>query len=96
MPASMIAKIDRVEVIRPVQRRRRWSVEKARIVQETCAPRHRSRLAFYVRTQLICQLHAAPEGQRQKGGHASGRPSREIVWHELRQSEQWQRPITGW
>jgi transposase len=36
---SMTGKIDRVEVITSVQRRRRWSAEdKARIVQETCAP----------------------------------------------------------
>ena len=36
---SMTGKIDRVEVIASVQRRRRWSAEeKARIVQETYAP----------------------------------------------------------
>ena len=36
---SMTGKIDRIEVITSVQRRRRWSVEeKARIVQETYAP----------------------------------------------------------
>ncbi len=36
---SMTGKIDRVEVITSVQRRRRWSAEdKARIVQETYAP----------------------------------------------------------
>jgi len=35
----MTGKIDRVEVIASVQRRRRWSAEeKARIVQETYAP----------------------------------------------------------
>src|SRR5262252_9087909 len=40
MPVSMTGKIDRVEVITSVQRRRRWSAEeKARIVQETYAPR---------------------------------------------------------
>src|SRR5215475_6369146 len=39
MPVSMTGKIDRVEVITSVQRRRRWSAEeKARIVQETYAP----------------------------------------------------------
>src|SRR6516225_9019531 len=38
MPVSMTGKIDRVEVITSVQRRRRWSAEeKARIVQETYA-----------------------------------------------------------
>ena len=36
---SMTGKIDRIEVITSVQRRRRWSAEeKARIVQETYAP----------------------------------------------------------
>jgi transposase len=36
---SMTGKIDRVEVITSVQRRRRWSAdEKARMVQETYAP----------------------------------------------------------
>ena len=36
---SMTGKIDRVEVITSVQRRRRWSAEeKAQIVQETYAP----------------------------------------------------------
>lgn len=36
---SMTGKIDRVEIITSVQRRRRWSAEeKARIVQETYAP----------------------------------------------------------
>ena len=36
---SMTGKIDRVEIITSVQRRRRWSAEeKARIVQETWAP----------------------------------------------------------
>jgi transposase len=36
---SMTGKMDRVEVITSVQRRRRWSAEeKARIVQETYAP----------------------------------------------------------
>ena len=36
---NMPEKIDRVEVIRSVQRRRRWSAEeKARMVQETYAP----------------------------------------------------------
>jgi transposase-like protein len=36
---SMTGKIDRVEVVTSVQRRRRWSAEeKARIVQETYAP----------------------------------------------------------
>ena len=36
---SMTGKIDRVEVITSVQRRRRWSAEeKARIVQDTYAP----------------------------------------------------------
>ena len=36
---SMTGKIDRVEVITSVQRRRRWSAEeKTRIVQETYAP----------------------------------------------------------
>ena len=36
---SMTGKIDRVEVITSVQRRRRWlAEEKARIVQETYAP----------------------------------------------------------
>ena len=36
---SMTGKLDRVEVITSVQRRRRWSAEeKARIVQETYAP----------------------------------------------------------
>ena len=36
---SMTGKIDRVEVITSVQRRRRWlAKEKARIVQETYAP----------------------------------------------------------
>jgi transposase len=36
---SMTGKIDRVEVITSVQRRRRWTAEeKARIVQETYAP----------------------------------------------------------
>jgi hypothetical protein len=35
----MTGKIDRVEVIKSVQRRRRWSAEeKTRIVQETYAP----------------------------------------------------------
>src|SRR6516225_2261904 len=39
MPVSMTGKIDRVEVITSVQRRRRWSAEeKARMVQETYAP----------------------------------------------------------
>ena len=39
MPVSMTERIDQVEVITPVQRRRRWSAEeKARIVQETYAP----------------------------------------------------------
>src|SRR6516225_10885668 len=39
MPVSMTGKIDRVEVITSVQRRRRWSAEeKAAIVQETYAP----------------------------------------------------------
>src|ERR1700760_2116034 len=39
MPVNMTEKIDRVEVITSVQRRRRWSAEeKARIVQETYAP----------------------------------------------------------
>jgi transposase len=36
---SMTGKIEHVEVITSVQRRRRWSAEeKAAIVQETCAP----------------------------------------------------------
>ena len=36
---SMTGKIDRIEVITSVQRRRRWAAEeKARIVQETYAP----------------------------------------------------------
>jgi len=36
---SIIGKIEHVEVIPSVQRRRRWSVdEKAAIAQETCAP----------------------------------------------------------
>ena len=36
---SMTGKIDRIEVITSVQRRRRWSAEeKARIVQETYVP----------------------------------------------------------
>ena len=36
---SMTGKIDRVEVVTSVQRRRRWSAEeKARMVQETYAP----------------------------------------------------------
>ena len=36
---SMTGKIDRVEVITSVQRRRHWSAEeKAQIVQETYAP----------------------------------------------------------
>jgi transposase len=36
---SMTGKLDRVEAITSVQRRRRWSAEeKARIVQETYAP----------------------------------------------------------
>jgi transposase-like protein len=36
---SMTGKIDRLEVITSVQRRRRWSAEeKARMVQETYAP----------------------------------------------------------
>ncbi len=39
MPVGMTGKMDRVEVITSVQRRRRWSAEeKARIVQETYAP----------------------------------------------------------
>jgi transposase len=39
MTVSMTGKIDRVEVITSVQRRRRWSAEeKAAIVQETWAP----------------------------------------------------------
>ena len=39
MTVSMTGKIDRVEVITSVQRRRRWSAEeKAQIVQETYAP----------------------------------------------------------
>jgi transposase len=39
MPVSMTGKIERVEVITSVQRRRRWSAEeKAAIVQETYAP----------------------------------------------------------
>src|SRR5213080_2868237 len=39
MPVSMTGKIDRVEVITSVQRRRRWSAEeKTAIVQETYAP----------------------------------------------------------
>ena len=39
MPVNMTEKIDRVEVITSVQRRRRWSAEeKARMVQETYAP----------------------------------------------------------
>src|SRR6516165_10302077 len=39
MPVSMTGTIERVEVIRSVQRRRRWSAEeKAAIVQETYAP----------------------------------------------------------
>src|ERR1700745_1140121 len=39
MTVSMTGKMDRVEVITSVQRRRRWSAEeKARIVQETYAP----------------------------------------------------------
>ena len=38
MPVTMTGKIDRVENITSVQRRRRWSAEeKARIVQETWA-----------------------------------------------------------
>lgn len=36
---SMTGKIDRVEVVTSVQRRRRWSAaEKVAMVQETCAP----------------------------------------------------------
>src|ERR1700747_842407 len=39
MTVSITGNIDRVEVITPVERRRRWSAEeKARIVQETYAP----------------------------------------------------------
>src|SRR6476619_4714485 len=39
MTVSMTGNIDQVEVITPVQRRRRWSAkEKARIVQDTYAP----------------------------------------------------------
>src|SRR5262249_38697749 len=39
MPVNMTEKIDRVEVITSVKRRRRWSAEeKARMVQETYAP----------------------------------------------------------
>src|SRR5215472_10057832 len=39
MPVSMTGKIEQVEVITSVQRRRRWSAEeKAAIVQETYAP----------------------------------------------------------
>src|SRR5215813_9195397 len=39
MPVSMTGKIEHVEVITSVQRRRRWSAEeKAAIVQETYAP----------------------------------------------------------
>jgi transposase len=39
MPVTMTGKIDRVEIITSVHRRRRWSAEeKARIVQETWAP----------------------------------------------------------
>src|SRR4051812_15076554 len=39
MTVSMTGKIDRIEVITSVQRRRRWSAEeKARIVQETYVP----------------------------------------------------------
>ena len=39
MPVSMTGKIEHVEVITSVQRRRRWSAEeKAAIVQQTYAP----------------------------------------------------------
>jgi hypothetical protein len=49
----MTGKIDRVEVITSVQRRRRWSAEeKARIVQETYAPG--------MSVSLVARQHAHP------------------------------------
>ena len=53
---SMTGKIDRVEVITSVQRRRRWSAEeKTRIVQETYAPG--------MSVSLVARQHGAAPNQ---------------------------------
>jgi transposase-like protein len=56
MPVPMTGKIEHVEVITPVQRRRRWSAEeKAAIVQETHAPG--------MSVSLVARRHGAAPNQ---------------------------------
>ena len=70
---SMTGKIDRVEVITSVQRRRRWSAEeKARIVQETYAPG--------MSVSLVARRHGiAPSQLYAEGGLSAVGAGEEVV-----------------
>jgi transposase-like protein len=71
----MSGKIDRVEVITSVQRRRRWSAEeKARLVQETYAPG--TSMSLMARQHGIVERHVCNSIATQCGD----RPGN---WHKL-------------
>src|SRR5215472_4832670 len=69
MPVSMTGKIEQVEVITSVQRRRRWSAEeKATIVQETYAPGMSVSLVAPARHCAQSAVHALIRRRRQQQG----------------------------